>query len=291
MPDPPESPPARVAATAHHSLLAWKLLALPLLPAPRYSVLAVAAAAQHAPHQQKETRIMQQDTKPDEAARAIQQDSNAHTTIGSSQPNRWRGTVVFTTLVIVALGAFLIGGNSVFSNRTHAQPTPTVLPAGTLLSPLKAAPDFALTDQNGQTISLRSLRGHVVVLTFMDATCQQECPIEMGYLNLTAQFLGAQRTGQIDWLSVTINPTNTPAQATQFLTQHQAAMPMHFLLGAQTQLAQLWKAYAIQVIPGANDIAHTSGLYLLDQQGREVEWVDVPFDSKALATDLMKLQP
>ena len=33
------------------------------------------------------------------------------------------------------------------------------------------APPFSLTDQNANTVSLEALRGHPVVLTFLDATC------------------------------------------------------------------------------------------------------------------------
>ena len=47
------------------------------------------------------------------------------------------------------------------------------------LSPVPGAraPGFTLTDQNGHTMSLASLRGKVVVLEFMDPHCTDICPI------------------------------------------------------------------------------------------------------------------
>ena len=47
------------------------------------------------------------------------------------------------------------------------------------LSPVPAtrAPGFTLTDQQGHTMSLASLRGKVVVLEFMDPHCTDICPI------------------------------------------------------------------------------------------------------------------
>ena len=42
----------------------------------------------------------------------------------------------------------------------------------------KPAPGLALRDQTGASIALRSLRGHVVLLTFLDSQCKRECPIE-----------------------------------------------------------------------------------------------------------------
>lgn len=148
------------------------------------------------------------------------------------------------------------------------------------------APAFSLLDQNGATISLASLRGHPVVLTFLDATCTSQCPIMVQYLDWTTQFLTPQQASQIDWVAISVNPNNTPAQATTFLAKNKAAMPVHFLLGAQAQLQPLWKAYYIEVQPGQTDVAHISGLYVIDQQGREREWADAGFDPKALAADL-----
>ena len=191
--------------------------------------------------------------------------------------------VVVTTLAVLLIGLahhpFGIGG--------VARPTPT-LAAGTDMKDHQAPP-FTLTDQHGATVSLQSLRGHPVVLAFMDATCTEQCPIMVQYLNWTAQFLGLQKTAEVEWVAISVNPNNTPAQATAFLAKNKATMNMRFLLGTQAQLAPLWKAYYVAAEPGQSDVVHTSGLYLIDQQGREREWVDMPFDAKALAADLQTL--
>src|SRR6201999_2740610 len=42
----------------------------------------------------------------------------------------------------------------------------------------RPAPAFALRDQTGALVSLRSLRGRAVVLGFMDSQCKQACPVE-----------------------------------------------------------------------------------------------------------------
>lgn len=151
------------------------------------------------------------------------------------------------------------------------------------------APAFSLLDQNGATVSLSSLRGRVVVLTFLDATCTQQCPIMVQYLNQTTQFLTPQQVSQVAWVAISVNANNTPAQATAFLAKNQAAMNMRFLLGSQAQLQPLWKGYYIAAQPGLSDVTHTSGLYLIDQQGREREWLDAGFDPKGLATDVQKV--
>src|SRR5262249_2795706 len=40
-----------------------------------------------------------------------------------------------------------------------------------------AAPGFTLTDQHGNQVSLASLRGKVVLLTFLDPVCTTDCPL------------------------------------------------------------------------------------------------------------------
>lgn len=177
-------------------------------------------------------------------------------------------------------------------SRSTAAPipaTPTPILQGTDMHK-HLAPGFSLTDQNGNTVSLQALRGHPVVLTFVDATCTEQCPIMIQYLNWTAQqFMTPQQVAQVEWVAISVNPHNTPAQAQEFLTKNKAAIPMHFLLGTQAQLQPLWKAYYIEVEPGQTDVVHTSGLYVLDQQGRERVWFDAGFDPKALSGDLQAL--
>ena len=63
------------------------------------------------------------------------------------------------------------------SQGSAAQPSPLrgqiTWPAGA-----KPAPGLSLRDQSGTTTSLESLRGRVVLLTFLDSKCVRECPIE-----------------------------------------------------------------------------------------------------------------
>jgi protein SCO1/2 len=153
----------------------------------------------------------------------------------------------------------------------------------------KPAPTFSLPDQNGALISLAALHGHPVVLTFLDATCTEQCPLMVQYLNWTTQFLTPKQVAAVDWVAISVNPLNTPAQAQAFLTKNKTVMPVHFLLGSQGQLAPLWKAYYIAVQPGQTDVAHTSGLYLIDQTGHERIWLDAGFDPKDLSGDIQAL--
>src|SRR5438552_9076500 len=58
-----------------------------------------------------------------------------------------------------------------------AQPTP-LQAAATWAAGTKPAPGFALRDETGATVSLRSVRRRVVLVTFLDSRCRRECPLE-----------------------------------------------------------------------------------------------------------------
>jgi cytochrome oxidase Cu insertion factor (SCO1/SenC/PrrC family) len=161
--------------------------------------------------------------------------------------------------------------------------------AGTTLPSQKLAPDFTLTDQSGKQFDLKEMRGHPVLITFMDATCKQECPVTAQYLNWTKQFLGAEDANKIDWIAVSVNPNNTPAQAKAFIAKYKPGVPLLFALGTHQQLSSVWQAYHITVIPKSGDVQHTIVYYLLDKNGHEREIVDQGFDPKQMAHDLRVL--
>lgn len=180
------------------------------------------------------------------------------------------------------------GANGAGAANVSASAAQVKFTAGTALAEAPA-PEFALRDQTGAIDDLQQMRGHVVILTFLDATCTTECPITAQYLDWTAQFLGKD-ANKVIWLAMSVNPTNTVAQAETFMHKNQVQVPLRLLMGSQAELAPLWKDYHITVQPGAGgDVEHTLGLYLIDAQGREREWVDAGYDPRALSRDVQAL--
>jgi hypothetical protein len=65
---------------------------------------------------------------------------------------------------------------------------------------------------------------------------------------------------------------------------------MHFVLGSLAQMAPLWSAYHIQSILQPNGIViHTTGVYLIDQHGRERVFLDEGFNHQSLSNDVHML--
>ena len=194
------------------------------------------------------------------------------------------GLALFLLVGLQACGASGAGAASDSASAARA----VKLTAGTALNAAQA-PEFTLRDQTGALDDLRQMRGHVVILTFLDATCATECPITAQYLDWTAQFLGKD-SRQVIWLALSVNPTNTVADAETFMHKNAVQVPLRLLMGSQAELAPLWQNYHITVQPGADgDVEHTLGLYLIDAQGREREWVDAGYDPRALSRDVQAL--
>ena len=77
---------------------------------------------------------------------------------------------------------------------------------GESLPKIGSAPEFTLTKQDGKRLALKELRGKVLAITFIFASCTDTCPL------LTAKMAGIQdRLGpafgsQAFFLSITVDP-------------------------------------------------------------------------------------
>jgi protein SCO1 len=143
------------------------------------------------------------------------------------------------------------------------------------ISPLPGvrAPGFTLTDQDGHTMSLASLRGKVVVLEFMDPHCVDICPI------VSQEFVDAYHelgplAGKVVFAAVNVNQyyATVANMATFSDAQRLNTIPSwHFFTGPVPALQTVWRDYDIAVeAPSPNgDIIHTSSVYFIDARGRE----------------------
>ncbi len=139
--------------------------------------------------------------------------------------------------------------------------------------PARPAPGFTLTDEHGRTLTLASLKGHAVVLEFMDPHCIDICPIvSQEFINAYRDLGGA--ASRAVFVAVNVNPYHhRVSDVAAYSSEHQlTTIPSwHFLTGPLASLRAVWRAYQIEVqAPGRNaDIVHTSVVYFIDPSGRE----------------------
>ena len=159
---------------------------------------------------------------------------------------------------------------SAAANRT-ADPILALAIAGNSASLDLPAPGFALTDQDGRTVSLASLRGKVVLMTFLDPVCTTDCPIIAQEFKQTGQLLGAQDKN-VELVAVVANPTYRSTVFTRAFDQQEglATVPNWlYLTGSLSQLSAVWQHYGVTVenLPAGAMSAHNDLAVVIDRSG------------------------
>jgi cytochrome oxidase Cu insertion factor (SCO1/SenC/PrrC family) len=145
----------------------------------------------------------------------------------------------------------------------HANPA---VDPGTRLS--GAAPGFALEDQFGKRVSLGSLRGKVVVLSFNDPKCTTICPLTTTALLRAKELLGPS-SARVELIGVGANPEATGIKWVRAYSQaHRMLHKWRFLTGSLPELKRVWRAYGIAAAVVNGEIDHTPATYVIDSHGR-----------------------
>ena len=204
--------------------------------------------------------------------------------------SRWRVLVVAAVAVpVVALVALVVV-------VLAADDTEEGLLAGT---PVAAQPavDLTLADPDGRPVSLRALRGQVVVLTFLYTSCPDVCPLTADLLAAADRELG-DRAADVRYVIVSVDPErDTPEARRIFLARHRLpAARSHYLSGPAGELARLWRAHGVSRAPDephahdeGGEVTHTDVLFLIDADGDEREVVRSDVDRADLVHDLRVL--
>jgi cytochrome oxidase Cu insertion factor (SCO1/SenC/PrrC family)/thiol-disulfide isomerase/thioredoxin len=141
------------------------------------------------------------------------------------------------------------------------------LDPGTAL-PGQPAPDFTLSDESGQPVSLSAYRGKVVLMDFNDSECTTVCPLTTTAMRDAQRMLGPAGA-RVQLLGVDANPKDTSiADVLSYSQLHGMLGRWHFLTGSLPQLRRVWSEYHVQADIEHGLIEHTPALYVIDPQGR-----------------------
>jgi protein SCO1 len=142
---------------------------------------------------------------------------------------------------------------------------------------LGAMPDFALTDQNNQNVTLASLRGDVWIADVIFTRCAGQCPIMSAHMQGIQDALPAGLPVKL--VSFTTDPANdTPEVLKKYAARYGAREGQWiFLTGAKTALRHATveglKLGVLDKPPGERDNAddlciHSQKLVVIDQNGQ-----------------------
>jgi cytochrome oxidase Cu insertion factor (SCO1/SenC/PrrC family) len=173
-----------------------------------------------------------------------------------------------------ALGLIILGA----APMAAAQASPTADPILAQAINGSSAPlnypasPFSLTDQHGQTVTLASLRGKVVLLTFLDDTCTVDCPLIAQEFRQAGQLLGAD-SRRVELVAINYNPVNTQLGYIQAFDRQEGLAGVRnwlYLTGSVPQLQQVWRQYSVpqaEILPAGSMIGHGDYAFVIDRAG------------------------
>jgi protein SCO1/2 len=134
--------------------------------------------------------------------------------------------------------------------------------------PLGRPRDFTLHDQDGDLVSLRALRGRVVLLSPMYTRCRDSCPLVAQQIREVLGDLPGGERDRVRALALSVDPANdTPESARSFLLNQHVRGYLDFLVGPRAELRPVWRAYGFS--PQTDRREHNSYVVLIDRRGRQ----------------------
>jgi protein SCO1/2 len=161
------------------------------------------------------------------------------------------------------------------------------------LSRIGPAPDFTLTTQDGARLSLQDLRGKVVAVTFIYASCADTCPLLTAKMATLATRLGADFGSRVRFASITVDPErDTPEVLRRYAESYHAdPAAWAFLRGSPAQIREVARGYGVYYrTTERGEVEHTFLTSLVDKQGiLRVQYLGVRFDPEEMLRDLRSL--
>jgi protein SCO1/2 len=143
---------------------------------------------------------------------------------------------------------------------------------GSLLDPPIPAPDFSLTQANGETFTLSAQKEKIVLLFFGYTYCPDVCPTTLADLAQVMKRLGRQ-SERVRVVFISVDPQrDTPERAQSYA----AAFDPSFigLSGTEADLQPVWNAYGVYRLVRDSEsrgsdylVDHSARVYLIDGKG------------------------
>jgi protein SCO1 len=161
------------------------------------------------------------------------------------------------------------------------------------LPTLGAAPEFALTSQDGGEVTLASLRGKVIAVTFIYTSCPDVCPLLTDKMARIQDELGSDFGSKVAFVSITTDPErDTPEVLKGYAEAFEVNLAgWSFLTGEPAAVLEVAHRYGVAVVKTADGgVDHTLLTTLIDRQGTmRVQYLGYRFDEEEFRHDLQSL--
>jgi protein SCO1/2 len=193
--------------------------------------------------------------------------------------------------LLAALAASACGGSGQSHEHEHGTSGSLTVSggsgrfAGGELDPPQPTPDFTLTDQSGQKVSMADQRGKLVLLTFLYTNCPDVCPLITQNLNAALRAIGPGARKNVRVLAVSVDPVgDTPKTVKAYAREKHLLPQFKYLIGTRAGLRRVWKAWHVLAVETKPDLVdHVAYTALIDTKGNE----RVLYDSSVHATQVV----
>lgn len=145
-------------------------------------------------------------------------------------------------------------------------------------------PDFTLPEYTGRQVSTESLRGKVVLVTFLDSQCTESCPIIASQIARAWDRLSAEERREIVPIAISTDPDeDTPASVRAFLRRNRAEGELRYLVAPVPKLRPVWNAFNVAAsFDTGIDTLHSAPVRIYNREG---VWVSTLHAGADLTTE------
>jgi cytochrome oxidase Cu insertion factor (SCO1/SenC/PrrC family) len=176
-------------------------------------------------------------------------------------------------VAIGAIAVILIGSAPMVAASVNTRTDTDLIEAanGAPQAASRPAPNFQLIDQRGQPVSMTSLRGYTVAMTFLDPVCTTDCPVIAQEFKAASQMLGSSAS-RVRFVAIAANPQyHSVADIDDF--DHEEGLESQsnwlYLTGSTSTLAAVLSSYGVAVVNGVagSMTVHADLAYVIDPRG------------------------
>ena len=156
------------------------------------------------------------------------------------------------------------------------------------------APNFELTDQDGGSFSLESVRGKVILLTFIYTRCPDICSSITTNMKQIQDLLGNRFGEEVIFVSISFDPSDTPQTLKEYAGDHDADYPGWKFLTTQNEdemkhIAESYSVFYNREDDNLHLYSHSAFSYLIDQDLIVKKLYIVEVNTKDVVKDISEL--
>jgi protein SCO1/2 len=187
-------------------------------------------------------------------------------TLVAEKGRSWAENVRVHSYENLAQEPLLVRRLEMMARLDKSNPAPTPLGIG------ERVPDFTLTDQTGQRVSLSRFAGKVVAVTFIYTSC----PLPDYCFRLSNNFARVQKrfAGQMGrdlvLLSISFDPVHDQPEVLEKYASTWKADPnsWHFLTGTAAEVKAVCRMFGLNFWPDEGFLAHSLHTLVIDREGK-----------------------